>query len=582
MGASQLPSLKGDKMSFNPQFARLGEILVHLNFVTDEQVKEALIKQNNFGLKLGETLIKLGYLQDKQLLEALHLQLEIDIVDESALMELEEEVVALIPEPFALENRCIAIKKTANTVTVAMTDPENLPILDNLKKILQMNIDTVLIGDQTLTDTCEKYYKSIRTTSQVEDAAGNFDFVAVSDDDEEINLENQGGDQDAPVVKLVNLIVKEAIKANCTDIHIEPLTKHTRVRFRVDGALREVMNPPIGMHSGIVSLIKVMSKLNIAERRMPQDGHISLKTAEKAVDVRVSITPNVLGEKVVMRLLDKGDFGFTLNSLGFEQKHRTIFEKWIHRPYGIIIVSGPTGSGKSTSLHAALKEIQNIENNIVTCEDPVEYRLEGISQIEVNEKIGFTFGSALRSVLRQDPDVVLIGEIRDEETADIAVKFSLTGHLVFTTLHANDAPNTLTRLIDIGIPSYLVGSSLNLVMAQRLVRKICKHCITDYTPTEKELNDSGIDRDEAAKINFKIGAGCVHCDNTGYKGRTGIFEMLEVKQNIRQLIFQDANQDLIREQALANGMDTLHESALSKMKDGITTIREVIKLTFAE
>jgi len=360
---------------------------------------------------------------------------------------------------------------------------------------------------------------------------------------------------------------------------VYPFLKYFQVRFRIDGALREVMSPPIGLHSGIVSLVKVMSKLNIAERRLPQDGHISLKTTMKSVDVRVSIVPTVTGEKVVMRLLDKGEFGFTLTTLGFTESNLEVFKKWIHRPYGINIVSGPTGSGKSTTLHAALKEIKDPETNIVTVEDPVEYRLDGITQIETNEKIGLTFGRSLRSILRQDPDIVLIGEIRDEETADIAIKFSLTGHLVFTTLHANDAPATITRLLDIGIPPYLVASSLNLVMAQRLMRQICPHCKTDYFPKEDELKDAGISKEEAKEISFKIGPGCVHCDNTGYSGRTGIFEMLEVNTKIRKLIFVGANQDEIRDAAYANGMQSLHESAMNKMKLGLTSIKEVIKLT---
>jgi type IV pilus assembly protein PilB len=568
-------------MSFNPQFARLGEILVHLGFVTEDQVKEALVKQNNFRLKIGETLVKLGYLSEKNLLKALQQQLDIALVAEDDLLGLDVSVVKIIPEPFAVENRCIAIKKTETSVLVAMTDPENIGILDSLKKIIDLPITPLLIGDSVLTDTLERYYKSIRTSSQVEDAVGNFEFVAVDEDENEISIDAKG-DEDAPVVKLINLIITEAIKSGCTDIHIEPLSKNTRVRFRIDGALREVMSPPIHMHPGLVSIVKVMSKLNIAERRLPQDGHISLKTAVKSVDVRVSITPTVVGEKVVMRLLDKGEFGFTLTTLGFTSDNLDMFKKWIRRPYGINIVSGPTGSGKSTTLHAALKEIMDIENNIVTVEDPVEYRLDGICQIEANEKIGLTFGRALRSVLRQDPDIVLIGEIRDHETADIAIKFSLTGHLVFTTLHANDAPSTVTRLIDIGIPPYLVASSLNLVMAQRLVRRICPHCGADYKPTDQEIADIGMTREDADKINFKKGTGCVHCDNTGYSGRTGIFEMLEVTPKIRHLIFNGANQDLIRDAALENGMLSLHDSAILKMKDGHTSINEVIKFTVVE
>lgn len=565
-------------MSFNPQFARLGEVLIHLGVATEEQVNEAEQKQKNFGLKIGATLLKLGIISEKDLLNALHLQLEYEIIKVDELLELDSEVVKLIPEPFAVENRVIALRKQENTMVVAMTDPDNIVIQDSLQKLLGLNILPMLIGESTLTDTLEKYYKGIRTSSQMEDAVGNFEFVAVDEDENEITIDSKA-DADAPVVKLINLIITEAIKSNATDIHIEPLTNNTRIRFRIDGALREVMSPPIGLHAGMVSLVKVMSKLNIAERRLPQDGHISLKTSMKSVDVRVSITPTVTGEKVVMRLLDKGEFGFNLTTLGFSENDMKVFHKWIKRPYGIMIVSGPTGSGKSTTLHAALKEIKNIENNIVTVEDPVEYRLDGITQIEAKEKIGLTFGKALRSVLRQDPDIVLIGEIRDEETADIAIKFSLTGHLVFTTLHANDAPSTITRLVDIGIPSYLVASSLNLIMAQRLVRKICNNCIEDYVPKDSELLEAGISKEEAKDINFKKGRGCVHCDNTGFSGRTGIFELIEVNSDIRKLIFAGENQDIIREAAIRNGMHSLHASGIDKMKLGLTTISEVVKLT---
>ena len=565
-------------MSFNPQFAQLGEIFIHKGYVNNQQVNEGLQKQKNFNTKLGETLIKLGYLKESELLIALQLQLECEVIKESELLQLDENIVKMIPEPFAVENRVMAVRDDGFAIAVAMTDPENVVLQDSLKKMVGKNIIPLLIGESTLVDLLERSYKGIRTSFQVDDAVGNFDFVAVDDDENEISIDSSQ-DADAPVVKLINLIITEAIKSNCTDIHIEPLTKNTRVRFRVDGALREVMSPPIGMHAGLISIIKVMSKLNIAERRLPQDGHISLKTSIKSVDVRVSITPTVTGEKCVMRLLDKGDFGFSLTSLGFTEENLTIFKKWIKRPYGINIVSGPTGSGKSTTLHAALKEIMDIENNIITVEDPVEYRLDGITQIEANEKIGLTFGSALRSVLRQDPDIVLIGEIRDEETADIAVKFSLTGHLVFSTLHANDAPATITRLIDIGIAPYLVASSLNLVMAQRLMRKVCKSCSQDYLPTEKELELAGITPEDAKEINFKKGTGCVHCDNTGFKGRSGIFEMLELNQEIRKLVFEGANQDIIRDKALEYGMKTLHDEALWKMRRGITSISEVIKLT---
>lgn len=569
-------------MAFNPQLMMLGEILVHNGHATDQQIREALSKQANFGLKIGETLVKLGYIQEEHMLLAVHQQLEIPIVKDTELLELDRDVVALIPEPFADENRVIAVRKEGDgSIVVAMTDPDNIMIQDALKKLLGERIHPVLVGENTLKDTLERYYKNIRTTSQMEDVTSGFEMVAYDDEEQEIAISGVE-DAGAPIVKLVNLIIAEAIKSGCTDIHIEALSKSSRVRYRIDGALREVMSPPLGMHAGIVSLIKVMSKLNIAERRLPQDGHIALKSAMKSMDVRVSIVPTVTGEKVVMRLLDKGEFGFNMHTLGFEEENMVIFRRWIHRPYGIIIVSGPTGSGKSTTLHAALKDIQDPEINIVTVEDPVEYRLDGVCQIETKEKIGLTFGSSLRAVLRQDPDVVLIGEIRDEETADIAIKFSLTGHLVFSTLHANDAPSTLTRLIDIGVQPYLVGTSLNLVLAQRLVRKICSNCKTDYQPTPEELAACGISQEEGKNIKFKTGAGCVHCENTGYSGREAIFEMLEVNSSIRRLIFESADSDKIREAATRNNMRSLHDSAIHKMKRGITTIREVVKFTITE
>lgn len=568
-------------MTFNPAFAKFGEILLHENIISEEQLKEALNKQDNFGLKIGETLKKLKYITDDDIMQTLKKQYGYDIVKEEDLLDLDTEVVKMIPEPFAVENRVIAIDEDQNSVVVAMTDPENIEIIDSVKKIIDKPITPVLISDEILTDTLERYYKGIRTDSQVKDAVGDLDFVAVDEDENEITIDAKK-EADAPAVKLINLIFTEAIKSQATDIHIEPLSKETRVRFRIDGALREIMTSPSGLHSGLISLIKVMAKLNIAERRLPQDGHISLKTSIKRVDIRVSIIPSINGEKAVLRLLDKGEFGFTLETLGFDEKHLNSFRKLIRRPYGIIIVSGPTGSGKSTTLHAALKRIKNIESNIVTVENPVEYRLNGITQIETKQKIGLTFSNALRSVLRQDPDIVLIGEIRDQETADIAIKFSLTGHLVFTTLHANDAPSTITRLIDIGVPPYLVGSSLNLVMSERLVRKICKHCKTDYQPTQTELEDAGINNEQAEEITFKKGSGCVHCDNTGYQGRTGIFEMLEISPEIRKSIFEEKNQEIIKDLAIKQGMRTLHESALHKMKKGVTTINEVIKLTYTE
>ena len=399
------------------------------------------------------------------------------------------------------------------------------------------------------------------------------------DSSEEVDLSPENAsEEDAPIVKLVNLILQEAIKERATDIHVEPQEDKVNVRIRIDGVLQIIMTPPATSLSGLVTRIKILSKLNIAEKRLPQDGRFSIKTASKDIDVRVSILPTVYGEKIVMRLLDKSGFDFNLTTLGFPKKNLGVFKKVISQPYGMVVVSGPTGSGKSTSLYAALKEIKDEKTNITTVEDPVEYQLDGISQVQVFDDIGLTFGSTLRSILRQDPDVLLIGEIRDAETADIAVKFSLTGHLVFSTVHANDAPGTLTRLLDIGVAPFLVGSCLNLVMAQRLVRKLCEKCKEEYTPTAEELALIGLTKKVVKKKLFK-GKGCADCRNTGYRGRTAIFEMIPMARELRKLVFDNANEDEIRQAAIKNGMVSLRDAGNERVLDGTTSVEEVLRST---
>jgi type IV pilus assembly protein PilB len=411
------------------------------------------------------------------------------------------------------------------------------------------------------------------------------DFIVSADgqdlDDIDVNQLKKELDE-APIVKLVNLIISEAIKSRATDIHVEPLFDSLLIRYRVDGALQEIMTAPLKSAMGIISRIKIMANLNIAERRLPQDGRISIKTPDKEVDVRVSVLPTVRGEKVVLRLLDKKGFDFTMTNLGFDNDMLQIFRKWIRMPYGMIIVSGPTGCGKSTTLHAALKEIQDEEDNIVTVEDPVEYQIDKINQVATNDSIGLTFASTLRTVLRQDPDKVLIGEIRDKETADIAIKFSLTGHLVFTTLHANDSPSTITRLLDIGVPRYLVGSVTNLVMAQRLVRTICAACKEGYKPTEEELLSLRMNPDEHTDTVFYRGNGCVRCRNTGFFGRTALFELLEMKLPVRKVIFEGGNEDDLRIEAINNGLVSLREAGIRKILAGTVSAAEVLKKTIDE
>jgi type II secretory ATPase GspE/PulE/Tfp pilus assembly ATPase PilB-like protein len=375
------------------------------------------------------------------------------------------------------------------------------------------------------------------------------------------------------------MILQESIKERATDIHIEPQDKNVVVRIRIDGVLQTIMTPPNTSLSGLVTRIKILSKLNIAEKRLPQDGRLTIKTTEKEIDVRVSILPTIYGEKIVMRLLDKTGFEFNLKSLGLEKELYQIFKKVIARPYGMIIASGPTGSGKSTTLYASLKEIKNDLINITTVEDPVEYHLDGINQVQVFEHIGLTFGASLKFILRQDPDILLIGEIRDQETADIAVKFSLTGHLVFSTLHANDAVSTITRLLDLGVPPFLVGACVNLVMAQRLVRKICPHCREEYDPSEEELKLVGLSRKRLNGKKLHQAKGCRECRNTGYLGRTGIFELIPMTRKVRALIYDNANEDEIRSCAMKEGMVSMRESGLRKILDGTTTIQEVLRIT---
>ncbi len=569
-------------------FAKLGEILIAEKAITEAQLKKTLSEQKYSPDRLGSLLVKLGYAVEEQIYAALAHQSSIPFIENERLLESEEAVIGLIPEAFARENTLIATSVKDNELTVAMEDPEDIIAIDNLQKLTDKKVVSAMSTPSGIMHAIEQLYVRVRKRGEVDDVIGNLQIFTESDDDEEGMVDMTKADvgiEDAPVVKLVNLIIAEALKERATDIHIENQDKFVSVRYRIDGVLLEVMTPPESSHPGICSRIKIISKLNIAEKRLPQDGRFSIKTPDKEVDVRVSILPCVNGEKIVMRLLDKSSFSRSLTQLGFDPDMFKIFKRSIIQPYGMIIVSGPTGSGKSTTLYASLNEIKSQEVNITTVEDPVEYHSDGINQVQVKPKIGLTFSASLRSILRQDPDKLLIGEIRDGETADIAIKFSLTGHIVFTTLHANDAPATITRLIDIGVPPFLVGSSILLVMAQRLVRKICPKCKVEYTPDESELsalNMSDDEKERYADIKWYRGKGCIHCRNTGYYDRSGIFELLEVKGEIRKMIFENANQEEIREAAIAKGMISLREAALRKIYKGVTTLREVLRVTVQE
>ncbi len=573
--------------NYNPEFAMIGTILVQEGIITEEQLDEGLTEQAALGKKLGETLIELEYLEPEDLTYGLSLQSGLKSIDAESLLIADSMVVALISEPFAIENNVLAVSKQGKSLTVAMVDPDDIVLLDNLRKMTESQIDPMLARKKDIVAGIEKHYEVVRKSGEVKELLGGLEFISEIEEGDELDLNRLEKEvEHAPIVKLVNLILSEAIKSRATDIHVEQAENNMVIRYRIDGVLQQVMTPPKSSAMGIVSRIKVLSKLDLAERRKPQDGRFSIKLPDHDVDVRVSVLPTVLGEKVVLRLLDQGSFNLNLRNLGFDPEKLKIFGHWIKRPYGMIILSGPTGSGKSTTLYSSLNEIKSVEDNIVTVEDPVEYQLDGIHQVHVNEKIKLTFANTLRSILRQDPDIVLIGEIRDKETADIAIKFSLTGHLVFSSLHANDAPSTVTRLLDIGIKAYLVGSCLNLVMAQRLVRTICKECKTPYTPTVDDIELLGITKKELEGKTVYTGEGCQRCRGTGYYGRTALFELLEMRPQIRETIFESGdekpNPELVRREALKLGMETLREDGLRKLFQGKTSVREVLRVTILE
>jgi len=565
---------------FNPQFQKIGEILVHAGKIDEGKLNSALAEQKKSNEKIGQVLISMGAIDEDDFITAFSMQMGYPKADNFLLLEADQDAVRLIPEDFARTNSVLAVKKSDKSVTIVMEDPEDIATIDSVKRLTGLDPDIIVGGSELLNKAMDQLYGEITKAGQVEEAIQGITVISGDDDSsEEVDLSPENAsEEDAPIVKLVNLILQEAIKERATDIHVEPQEDKVNVRIRIDGVLQIIMTPPATSLSGLVTRIKILSKLNIAEKRLPQDGRFSIKTASKDIDVRVSILPTVYGEKIVMRLLDKSGFDFNLTTLGFPKKNLGVFKKVISQPYGMVVVSGPTGSGKSTSLYAALKEIKDEKTNITTVEDPVEYQLDGISQVQVFDDIGLTFGSTLRSILRQDPDVLLIGEIRDAETADIAVKFSLTGHLVFSTVHANDAPGTLTRLLDIGIAPFLVGSCLNLVMAQRLVRKLCEKCKEEYTPTAEELALIGLTKKVVKKKLFRI-KGCADCRNTGYRGRTAIFEMIPMKMELRKLVFDSANEDEIRQAAIKNGMVTLRDAGNERVLDGTTSVEEVLRST---
>ena len=567
--------------NFNPQFQKIGDILVYQKLISNEQLEGALVKQKSSNEKLGHILIQEGIITENELVKAYSMQCGHRLITEEDILKVDQSIVSLLPEDFAKENNVIALSKKDNYLAIAMEDPEDLTTLDSIRKLTNLNPEILVAGKSSIENAIKIQYDKVKKSAEVQSAVSNIKIVTGdAEDGDELDLATEKvSAEDAPFVKLVNLILTEAIKEGSTDIHIEPGRETVNVRIRIDGVLVNILTPTSGALSGIVARIKILSKLNIAEKRLPQDGRMKIKTVDRDIDVRVSILPTVHGEKIVLRLLGSGSKTLTLQNLGFPDDKLKVFRKWIKQPYGMVIISGPTGSGKSTTLYASLMEIASESINITTVEDPVEYQIAGINQVQMHDDIGLNFSASLRSILRQDPDVLLIGEIRDEETADIAVKFSLTGHLVFSTVHANDAPSTIARLLDLGVPPFLLGSSLNLIMAQRLVRTIDVDNKEEYTPSETELNHIKVQPSEAKKMKFYQGKPTTNNHNTGYKGRTAIHEILEVNSEMRNLIFENVSQNEIKNLAIKNGMTPLRDAGIGKIKAGVTTIEEVLRST---
>src|SRR5215831_7038130 len=611
---------------------RIGELLLKEKRITPAQLQEALNYQKTSGGKLGYNLVKLGFVKDEEITGLLSKQYGVPSINLTQ-FEIDPSIVKLIPAETAQKYQIVPLSRAGATLTIAMTDPTNVFAMDDIKFMTGYNVEPVVASETAVSDAIARYYPAgagggaaprasamtmatlpaepkkepKKKKEPVPQQAANLNNAAtlemvtraleettgqIEDEDVEMleeieqidvsTLEKQGGE--APVIRLVNLMLMSAIQKGASDIHIEPYEKEFRVRFRIDGILYNVMAPPMKFRDAITSRLKIMAKLDIAEKRLPQDGRIKIRFGDgeggtKEIDFRVSILPTLFGEKIVMRLLDKDKLMLDMTKLGFEADSLRKLETAISKPWGMVLVTGPTGSGKTNTLYSSIAKINTPETNIMTAEDPVEFNLVGVNQVQVRENIGLNFAAALRSFLRQDPNIILVGEIRDFETAEIAVKAALTGHLVLSTLHTNDAPSTVNRLMNMGIEPFLVASSVHLICAQRLVRRVCTECKKDHPHDPKALVEAGFTQEEAEKVVPKKGSGCQRCNNTGYKGRVGLYEVMEVTEELRELILVGASALELRRKAVDEGMITLRRSGLMKVMDGVTTIEEVARET---
>ena len=559
--------------------ARLGDMLVKASLVSKEQLEKALRQQESAGGRIGTNLVKLGFISEDDITSFLSRQYGVPSINLSH-FDIDPVVIKLVPSEIAQKHQIIPINRTGNVLTVAMADPSNIFAIDDIKFMTGFKVEPVVAAETSIKNSINKYYDS---AGMVEDIIKNFDdrdVEALKESEDNVNVAELGqAAEDAPVVKLVNLILTDAIKKGASDIHVEPYEKSFRVRYRVDGVLYEVMQPPSRLKAAITSRVKIMAQLDIAERRLPQDGRIKIKMAGKEMDYRVSVLPTLFGEKVVLRLLDKANLQLDMTKLGFETQALADFEGGIFMPFGLVLVTGPTGSGKTTTLYSALNRLNTIETNIMTAEDPVEFNLAGINQVQTKADIGLNFAAALRSFLRQDPDIIMVGEIRDYETAEIAIKAALTGHLVLSTLHTNDAPGTISRLLNMGVEPFLVSASTNVIVAQRLARRVCQGCKEPAPVPPQALISIGFSPDEAAKVVPYKGKGCMTCSDTGYKGRVALYEVMVIKDNIREAVLQGASVFELRELARNNGMKTLREAGIQKIREGMTTPEEIMRVT---
>jgi len=570
---------RADKDNFVSR-RKLGELLIESGLLTNEKLREALQAQKTSGKRLGEVLIDMKIISEEEMAFALAMQLKIPFVDLSDEQGSQDEVMDMIPEEVCIKFLCLPVGVNNNILDVAMADPLNLNMMKDLQFITGYNIQPAISTRSQIIDKLQNHFHPERTITQVADEfVEDVGMEFMSEEKEERSIEDKesiAALKDSPFIKMVDLIIRNAIKQGASDIHIEAQENQVRVRNRVDGVLQDSIKLPKWTQPIIVSRIKVLSGLNIAERRLPQDGRIKVKAKNTSVDLRVSTLPTYYGEKAVIRILNKEIASIALDELGFTQKNLSILRNFINRRQGMVLITGPTGSGKTSTLYACLQEVKSEELNIITVEDPVEYELPGINQVQINEKVGLSFPFVLRSILRQDPNVIMVGEIRDEETAEIAVQASMTGHLVLSTLHTNDAPSAVNRLIDIGIPPYMIANSVIGVVAQRLVRTICSNCKEECMPSQDSLERLNLDQEEVP-IQFYRGAGCSMCNNTGFKGRTAIEEVMVMGPKLRELIQSSATVDTLREAAMAMGMTTLGYSGIKKIEAGVTAIEEVLK-----